>query len=131
MSTYTLTIPAPAEFITANQRHHWAERARLTRAWRNAALIYARQAHLPHLQKAHIVATVHKTHRRPYDAHNLVLTAKACVDGLVTGKGRVKGYGLLPDDSNDHLIGPDMRAGEPRDTPCLVLTITDLGDTTP
>lgn len=25
-------------------------------------------------------------------------------------------------------IGPDMRAGEPRDTPCLILTITEIGD---
>ena len=124
MTAYELTIPAPADWINANQRHHWAERARLTRAWRNAALIYARQARLPKLERAHITATVHKTHRRTYDAHNLVLTAKACIDGLVTGKGRVRGYGLLPDDSNEHLTGPDMRAGDPRPEPCLVLTIT-------
>lgn len=126
MSTYTLEIPAPADWINANQRLHWATRADLTRAWRSAALIYARQARLPHLERAHITATVHKANKRPYDAHNLVLTAKACIDGLVTGKGKIKGYGLLPDDSNEHLTGPDMRAGEPREVPALVLTITQL-----
>ena len=126
MSTYTLEIPAPADWISENDRLYWAQRAKLVRAWRNAALIYARQARLPKLERAHITATVHKGNRRAYDAHNLMPTAKACIDGLVTGKGKIKGYGLLPDDSNAHLTGPDMRAGEVRDTPALVLTITQL-----
>ena len=126
MSTYTLEIPAPADWISENDRLYWAQRAKIVRAWRNAALIYARQARLPKLERAHITATVHKGNRRAYDAHNLMPTAKACIDGLVTGKGRVKGYGLLPDDSNKHLTGPDMRAGTVDPVPHIILTIKEL-----
>jgi hypothetical protein len=45
-------------------------------------------------------------------------TLKAAIDGLVD-------YGLLPDDTNAHLIGPDLRQGGKGD-PAIVLTITEL-----
>lgn len=62
---------------------------------------------------------MHKTNNRSYDAGNLAPTAKAIVDGLVTD------YGLLPDDSNEHVIGPDMRPGEKRKQAGITITIKE------
>ena len=124
----TLTIPAPTRrntsgkptplWLNANDRSHWTRRARLARQWRTLALFMARQAQLPTgLEHAHITATIHKTRAGRWDAHNLTPTVKHAIDGLVD-------YGLLEDDDNTRLIGPDMRAGEPRPQACIVLTIT-------
>lgn len=100
-----LWIPAPAAWINLNDRLHWAKRAKLTRAWRQAAHIYARQANLPKgLGRVHVTVEVVKATKRGYDVHNLVPTAKAVIDGLVD-------YGLVTDDSNQYLTGPDMREG--------------------
>lgn len=111
-----LSIPLPADWINLNQRLHWAQRAKLTKAWRTMAHIQARQQGLPkRLGRVSIVATVHKATARKYDVHNLVPTAKAVVDGLVD-------YGLIADDSNEFLVGPDMRAGE-KGVPRLELLI--------
>lgn len=124
--TLTLTIPAPcdagnkAQWINANHRMHWAPKAALTKNWRARARALAQVHKLPLMTRAHITATVHKTTGRAYDVANLYPTIKAVVDGLVTD------YGLLPDDDNAHLTGPDMRAGEKRDVACIVLTITPL-----
>ena len=38
------------------------------------------------------------------------------MDGLVDA-------GLLPDDSNEYVVGPDMRAGEKRAEPCVVVRV--------
>ncbi|MBP3044870.1 hypothetical protein KKR91_01230 [Arthrobacter jiangjiafuii] len=117
--TLTLTIPAPAQFINLNQRMHWAPKAELTRKWRNAAHVAAHNAGFPtSLERVRIVAHIHKTTNREYDAHNLMPTLKACVDGLVTD------YGLTVDDTNRHVIGPDIRQGDKRASPAITLTIT-------
>lgn len=103
--TVVLTIPMAAELINLNQRLHWAKRAKMTKAWRQAGRLMARADNLPKgLQRIHVTATVHKDHSRPYDVHNLIPTAKAIIDGLAD-------YGPIPDDSNGFLVGPDMRAG--------------------
>jgi hypothetical protein len=103
--TWTITIPASIKWLNANQRMHWAPKAELTRAWRRNALLGAHLAELPKgLDRVHIVAHITKPTARQYDVHNLMPTLKACVDGLVD-------YGLIPDDTNNHLIGPDLRQG--------------------
>lgn len=116
---WTLNIPAPAAFMSLNDRRHWAHRAKLTRLWRSAAHVYARQAKLPKgLPAAHTEVRVVKATGRAYDVHNLVPTAKACIDGLVD-------YGLLADDSNEFLTGPDLRPGG-IGLPGLVMVITEI-----
>lgn len=103
--TWTITVPAPAQFINLNQRLHWAQKAKLTRTWRSMTDLKARLAKLPKgLTRVHIVAHVTKPTNRQYDVHNLMPTLKACVDGLVD-------YGLIPNDTNAHLTGPDLRQG--------------------
>ena len=119
MTGLELTIPAPCDWINSNHRLHWAEKARRTSAWRAAA--YAAAAQVPRRQRAfttpvHIVCTVHKTRGGRFDVANLSPTSKACIDGLVDA-------GVIPDDSNDWLIGPDMRAGDKVEQACVVVTV--------
>lgn len=121
--TWTLTIPAPAPWLNLNTRADRRGRTADRRAWRNAGKIWAHNQHLPKLHRAQILVTLHFTDRRRRDPHNYMSTVKALVDGLVD-------YGLLPDDSSQYLIGPDLRMGEPlangRPWGALDLEITDL-----
>lgn len=116
---YVFFIPQVADWISANDRLHWAKKARLTKTWRDAGLVYARRGKLPRLDRAHITMHVHKTTARRFDPHNLFLTAKACVDGFVD-------YGLLPEDSYQYLDGPDMRAGEKQSRAGLTVSVRPL-----
>lgn len=104
--SHTLYIPAPDAWINQNDRTHRMAVARLTKAWRWAAHVAAKDARLPTFeQRVRITATIHKLHGRQYDAANWSPTAKAAVDGL-------RDAGVLLDDSNKYVVGPDMRAGE-------------------
>ena len=107
MSTVILWVDVPAtEVLTSNQRLHWGERARRTRALRWRATLAYRQAGKPRMEVAHCVATLTYRDRRRRDDHNLGPTLKALIDGVVAA-------GLLPDDDHDHLTGPDLRVTEP------------------
>ena len=120
MTIWTITVPAPCKFINLNARTHWAQKAQLTKAWRNAAHVAAKNAGLPKgLARVHVVAHVTKPTSREYDVHNLMPTLKAAIDGLVTD------YGLIPDDTNAHLTGPDLRQGG-KGEPGVTITITEL-----
>ncbi|KQN99674.1 hypothetical protein ASF21_12770 [Arthrobacter sp. Leaf234] len=116
---WELVVPAPADWINLNQRLHWATRAKLTRAWRSATHIRARQACLVMgLDRVSITITVTKPTNRAYDVHNLMPTAKAVVDGLID-------YGLCADDSNQYVTGPDLRPSEHKAPAQLLITITE------
>lgn len=120
MTVHTLEISQPDKWLNANQRLHWATRSQRTRAWRYAASYAARQADLPkHLPNAHILITLGFPDARRRDVGNLQPTAKALVDGLID-------YGLLVDDSDEYLTGPDLRRGPKTTTGrgLIVLTVT-------
>ena len=107
----TLTIPAPAPWISANDRPHWREKARRTSAWRAVTRLAARtDSHDPLVTPGAITIAVHRASARKADATNLAPTAKACIDGLVDA-------GWLPDDDDQHVIA-------------TTLTITEQGDPT-
>ena len=107
MSTVILWVDVPAtEVLTSNQRLHWGERARRTRALRWRATLAYRQAGKPRMEVAHCVARLTYRDRRRRDAHNIMPTLKALIDGVVAA-------GLLPDDNHKHLVGPDMRITDP------------------
>lgn len=103
--SWTVIIPAPAPWLNANSRTDRRRQTPDRRAWRDAANVYARQAKLPKLGRAHITAELRFTDKRRRDPHNYYPTVKAVVDGLVD-------YGLLDDDSSEYLVGPDVRLGE-------------------
>ena len=118
MTALELTIPAPCDWLNSNQRLHWTEKARRTRIWRytahGAVLVQAKGVRFD--VPVRITVTIHKTRAGRYDATNWAPTGKALIDGLVDS-------GLLEDDDNTRVIGPDMRAGEKRPEPCVVVRV--------
>ena len=115
MRVLLLDIPAPCKFINSNSREHRMATAKLTAIWRNAGTLAVsdenrrRQAAgekplQPFDKRVRIVAKIWKKKAGRWDVGNWYPTAKAILDGLVQS-------GLLKDDSNTWVIGPDMRVG--------------------
>ena len=109
-----LSINAPCDPLTANQRLHHHARAELTRNWRLRTAILARR--LPNLPHAHVTYWIHATTNRRRDVANYYPTVKACLDGIVDA-------GVLVDDSDRYVVGPDPRPGEKRDDFTVVLQL--------
>lgn len=101
---WTVPIPPGTPLLNANQRIHWRQRAARTRVLRDAALVLARAARMPRLERAYVIAEYRPPDRRRRDVANLYPSFKACIDGIVSA-------GVLPDDSDTYLTGPDMRIG--------------------
>jgi hypothetical protein len=78
--------------------------AKLVKAWREAAAEAVPPGWEPFDHRVRIVASIWKARNGAYDAGNLYPSAKACVDGF-------RDANLLVEDSNDYVIGPDMRHG--------------------
>ena len=117
---WEIVVPAPTDWISLNDRMHWAKKAALTKSWRLATSLAARKAGLPKgIPHVHVMATVTKPTRRAFDVHNLLGTFKAQIDGLVD-------YGLVEDDSTKFLTGPDMRVNPKIGPAAVVLTVTAL-----
>jgi hypothetical protein len=105
-AAYTvLEVPAPCSLLNANHRRHFRVKARMVKAWRRAA---AGEAGMlpPMPTPVHVTVIVHRHNRASYDAGNYAPTAKAVLDGIVDA-------GVIPDDSNTYVVGPDLRQGEP------------------
>lgn len=117
--SWSVALPAGLTLLNANRRMHWARRAELTRNIRAASFACVKSAKVPRLRRAQIVVEFRPPDRRRRDVHNLYPSAKAAIDGLVDA-------GVLPDDSDRYLVGPDMRAGEVAPLARLVLHITEL-----
>lgn len=107
VTTITLRLH-PSEVLNANQRPHWAHKARLTASLRARATIAWRQAGSPQMSRARCTLTVDYPNRRKREVDNLQPTWKALIDGMVNPGVR----GLLPDDSDDYLRGPHAEPGD-------------------
>ena len=115
MTTYTITVPKIGKYMNANDRPNRWDRARAIALWREvgraAAITASSRMALP-LHPVRITATVHIADKRRREVSNLFPTFKACIDGFVSA-------GILADDSDAHVIGPDPRRaydGPPRIT---------------
>lgn len=98
--------PAGAPLLNANHRRHYRVKARMVRAWRRAAKTAALELG-PLPTPVHVTVLVHRRSRAGrWDAGNYAPTAKAVLDGIVDA-------GVIPDDNNAHVVGPDLRPGEP------------------
>lgn len=108
-----LDVPASG-ILTSNQRQHWAVKARHVKALRAMGASAWARADRPTFDRVRLVVRVGYPDRRARDVHNLMPTVKALVDGMVHPYGRARG--LLPDDSDRFLVGPDLRPdpGMPR-----------------
>lgn len=126
--TYTVQIPIDLklEALSANGRVHWSVRKARTKVLRDKAHVAAVAAHIPPMSRAHLVITVTWPDRRRRDVANLPPTFKALIDGFVQDAG------LLPDDDDTHLVGPDLRVTRyTTDEPRLALMRFDWNDLTP
>ncbi|SDD86261.1 RusA family crossover junction endodeoxyribonuclease [Actinokineospora iranica] len=85
-TSYTLLLPYRRPPLTANQRHHWGRRARLTAEVRRDTATLARSLSVPALGRCSVRLVWTVTDRRRRDADNLVPTLKACADGLVDAR---------------------------------------------
>lgn len=114
---YRVSVLAPpGGWLTANRERFRYTRARLVRDWRENTVAACTSARLPQGMPTpvRIVATIVWAGQRPpvRDRLNLAPTVKAVVDGLgpavtiTRGKRtyRTAGYGLLPDDSDQHVL---------------------------
>ncbi len=115
---YTIAVPRPHEWLSANARRHWRVKADIVKAWRDMALIVGRKSGVPALGPSRVIAELHMTPRRRsrIDPANYQDTAKPVIDGLVDA-------GIWPDDSADWVTGPDMRLGPPSQSEWLVIQI--------
>ena len=89
-------------FISANDRLHWAERAKRTKAIRALAMLEARER-----DPAPIPCLVDVTIHRPKggtlrDAENASPTVKACLDGLRDAQ-------VLAEDDRKHVVAVTYR----------------------
>lgn len=101
MTTLHFELPH-ALILTANQRLHWAQKARTTISLRDIGRVTARYPQLVPYRRAHLTVRVGWPDKRRRDVANIAPTIKALVDGIVDA-------GLLPDDDDRHLVGPDLR----------------------
>lgn len=118
--SWTVTLPAGMLLLNSNDRLHHAPKARITAALREAGKDAALQAEVPCLERAHVYGILCPGNRRRRDPGNWYPSFKAAVDGLVDA-------GILPDDDDKHLIGPDMRLGPVVHGSQIRLLIIELG----
>ena len=99
--TITLTIPT-SEWLSSNQRLHWAQKARRTRSIRTRAFMTARAAlHAggitPHEGRTLVHALIAYPTRHKADPPNAYPTVKAAIDGMVDA-------GVFPEDNSEHVV---------------------------
>ena len=114
-----ITLEPPCAFINANDRLHHYAKAERTRGWRKLTAALTTTSNARPYDRAHITVTYRfpTNHRR--EVSNLQPTSKAIVDGLVDA-------GLLPDDDDLHVIGPDNRREWPNGPARVTVTIEEL-----
>lgn len=102
-------IEVQATSFSANDRLHRRRRDELVQEWRGTAQQLTRAKlgpRAPKLGLAHIYVFVHTRTATRFDPINAAPAGKAAIDGMVLA-------GLLVDDNDEHLLGPDYRRGRP------------------
>ena len=122
MTTLTFTIP-PDLWLSANQRMHWAPKAKRTKWLRVLGRANANTQQIPPLGPCHVAAFIGYPSNRKADPANAAPTVKALIDGLVDA-------GVWPDDDSTHVIGPtylrDPKTADGTYSVRLVLTPQDI-----
>lgn len=121
MTTLTFTIP-PDLWLSANDRLHWAPKAKRTAALR--LIGWAQGNSLPrNIGTTHVAAFIGYLRNGKADPANAAPTVKALIDGLVDA-------GVWPDDDSTHVIGPtylrDPKTADGNYSVRLVLTPQDI-----
>lgn len=109
----TITIElVDRELLTSNQRHgHWGAASTRTKTIRAKARGAWMRAGRPQFDRAHCTALVtYPDNTRDRDVHNLTPTFKAAIDGMTHPAKGIRG--ILPDDNDRYLVGPDPRVND-------------------
>jgi crossover junction endodeoxyribonuclease RusA len=77
---------------------HWSKTAALTKEWRFAFFVYAKQAKIPRLQSAFVTVRQFTPDRRRPDPGSIYPAVKAAIDGVIDA-------GVLPDDGPEYIDG--------------------------
>jgi crossover junction endodeoxyribonuclease RusA len=104
--------------LTANQRLHWAARAKLTREIRYAAAVWFHT--FGPVKRCEVSLIWYVTDARRRDADNAFPTLKAACDGIVDA-------GIVPDDTPNlmvKLMPQIVRTTQPK--PYVTLTVREL-----
>lgn len=118
--SWRIELPAGLTLMNSNDRLTIPQRARLTKALREAGRAAAFTARVPRLERAYVTCYLRPKTRGRRDPGNWYPSAKAVLDGIVDA-------GVLADDDSTRVLGPDMRLGEIlKPHPQLVLVLTDL-----
>lgn len=125
-TTLLLPVPDPKMLVSANRKLHFQHAGKVRAYWRIKARDTALDAY-GHAdqdqawhQRARIILTFRFPDRRRHDTPNLYsYVGKPIVDGLVDAR-------CLPDDSDDYLIGPDMRRHPGKGPHAIAISIVDL-----
>lgn len=116
------TLHIPGQVINANDRDHWAAKARKVKALRHAAHIMARAEKIPALTHATVALTYIPPRAGRRDVDNLVPSLKALCDGLVDA-------GIVPDDTPDYMTKHMPTIGTP-DAKSLHRFVLEVSDGT-
>ena len=89
---WSLKLPYQRPPLHANQRLHWAAKARMTKRARELSALLARSEGIPACRQVRVRLLWCVSDRRRRDPSNVVPTQKPLVDGLVDA-------GVVPDDT--------------------------------
>lgn len=108
VTSHRINLPWKRPPLTANQRMHWAEKARITREVRQTACVLVKAAKAPKTT-GRLVITLHwrPSVKRRRDSVNLAPLLKALVDGAVLDTG------IAPDDDTEHVSAPEPVIHQP------------------
>jgi crossover junction endodeoxyribonuclease RusA len=124
MTTVAFTIPADL-WLSANDRRHWADKAKRTKGLRQLGYYELPNELLSaNLGTTHVAAFIGYPRNGRVDPANAAPTVKALIDGMVDA-------GVWPDDDSTYVIGPtylrDKASGQAGvHTVRLVLTPQDI-----
>jgi len=106
LAQLALDVPRPW-LLNANVKLHWRRRGERAAWLRAAARAHASQLRMraPLEGKVRCEVLIAWPDRRRRDVHNVMPTVKPCIDGIVDA-------GVLQDDSDRHLLGPDLRVAD-------------------
>lgn len=101
--TLTIDIPA-AEWMTSNDRLHWAAKAKRTKAIRSRTAWLARSQQLKVPTPTVVAVQVQYPRNGTADPSNASPAVKAALDGITDS-------GAWPDDNSDHVVEVSYRRG--------------------
>jgi crossover junction endodeoxyribonuclease RusA len=107
LTELTFTVPK-SWWVSANDRTHWAAKARATRNLRHLAATSTRG--LDTLGTTHVAAFIGYLTGGRADPSNAAPTVKALIDGMTDA-------GVWPDDDSTHVIGPTFLRDPKSPTP--------------